>query len=46
MVHYVLRCCNADAHSLAKFTLRENTYTVWLGTIPAEIEIVLDSVVD
>lgn len=34
------------AHSLAKFTLRENTYTVWLGTIPAEIEIVLDSVVD
>ncbi|KAH9761135.1 AB hydrolase-1 domain-containing protein [Citrus sinensis] len=45
VVQYVLRCCNACAHSLAKFALKENTFAIWSGTIPEEVENVLHSVV-
>lgn len=37
-VQYVLKYCNACAHSLAKFALKRNTSTIWLEKIPTEVQ--------
>lgn len=42
VVHHIPRQCNAYAHSLAKLALERNSSSMWLGTIPAEIQVVFE----
>ncbi|KAK9209155.1 hypothetical protein WN944_001519 [Citrus x changshan-huyou] len=42
IVHHILRQCNAYANSLAKLALGRNSSSMWLGTIPAKIQVVFE----
>ena len=41
-VQYDPRICDAHAHSLAKFGLGKKNSAVWLGSLQAKIQNVLD----
>ncbi|KAK9180484.1 hypothetical protein WN943_029693 [Citrus x changshan-huyou] len=42
VVHHIPRQCNAYAHSLTKLALGRNSSSMWLGIIPAEIQVVFE----
>ena len=44
-VNFVPRGCNVHAHSLAKFALEKDIAAVWENSFPADIQLVLDSVI-